>query len=398
MNSITLSSLNCQGLRDNKKRRDVFHYLKNKSHSIYCLQDTHFDTKIEKYITSEWGYTCLFASYKSNARGVAVLFNNNFEFKIKKVERAVNGNFIIILLTTEEKDILLVNIYGPNKDDANFYEDLKERIIHYDHQGLIIVGDWNLVFDPVDDYDNYINVNNPKARENVEHMINDLNLTDIWRENNPQVKRFTWRRSSPVKQSRLDFFLLNENLVQYYKDADIVPGYRTDHSMVILKLQFGKDVKRKTFWKFNSSLLKDKEYVEEINQEINNVILEYAAENISQAALNEKSIMDIHLTVSDKIFIDFLLMKLRSKTIAYATHKKRKTKETEERLIREIESLDKNITEEHTELLKQKNQELVKLRDKRIEGVIIRSRSKWIAEGEKITNYFCNLEKNTFCK
>lgn len=41
---------------------------------------------------SEWGYTSGFDSNKSNARGVAILFNNNFEFQINKVERDTNGN------------------------------------------------------------------------------------------------------------------------------------------------------------------------------------------------------------------------------------------------------------------------------------------------------------------
>ena len=48
-----ISSLNCQGLGNFQKQRDVFHCLKQKGQSIYCLQDTHFDKKIEKYVTSE---------------------------------------------------------------------------------------------------------------------------------------------------------------------------------------------------------------------------------------------------------------------------------------------------------------------------------------------------------
>ena len=28
-----------------------------------------------------------------------------------------------------------------------------------------------------------------------------------------------------------------------------------------------------------------------------------------------------------------------------------------------------------------------------MEGVLLRSKAKWLAEGEKITEYFCNVEK-----
>ncbi len=83
-NTVKIVSVNCQGLSDPRKRRDVFHYLRQKSYSIYLLQDTHFDPKMENCIRAEWGYKSYFASYNSNSRGVAILFNNNFEFLVKK--------------------------------------------------------------------------------------------------------------------------------------------------------------------------------------------------------------------------------------------------------------------------------------------------------------------------
>ena len=96
MDSITILSLNCQGFGNTRKRRDVFQYLKEKSSSINCLQDTHFSTKLETYGKAEWGYNCFFASYSSNSRGVAVMFMNNFEFNINDVKRDRNGNFIFV--------------------------------------------------------------------------------------------------------------------------------------------------------------------------------------------------------------------------------------------------------------------------------------------------------------
>ena len=31
-------------------------------------------------------------------------------------------------------------------------------------------------------------------------------IIDTFRESNPQLKRYTWRRRNPLKQARLDFF------------------------------------------------------------------------------------------------------------------------------------------------------------------------------------------------
>ena len=144
--SLTFASMNCQGLGDMTKRRDVFHFLRLKKYSIYLLQDTHFNIKQEKYIESEWGYNCYFASFKSNSRGVAVLFNNNFDFKIKNVIKDPKGNFIIININTLEKDLAIVSLYGPNNDNPQFYIDFEKHLIDNGiFENIIISGDWNLV-------------------------------------------------------------------------------------------------------------------------------------------------------------------------------------------------------------------------------------------------------------
>ena len=180
------------------------------------------------------------------------------------------------------------------------------------------------MLDPQLDSYNYKHINNPKAKESVENMMLELGLTDIWREANPDCKRYTWRKTKPLKQSRLDYFLLSDYLVSSFEDTDILPGYRSDHSMVTLKLRFGKEMKRNTFWKFNCSLLKDKKYIDEINDEINNVIEQYAAPHYDKASISGIAKSDLELTVSDKVFLDFLLMKIRARTISYATMKKKK--------------------------------------------------------------------------
>ena len=38
-------------------------------------------------------------------------------------------------------------------------------------------------------------------------------------------------------------------------------------------------------------------------------------------------------------------------------------------------------------------QELFEIKQKKVDGMIIRSRAKWIGDGEKNSKYFCNLEK-----
>ena len=397
-NSVSIVSVNCQGLHGNQKRRDVFHYLKNKKHSIYFLQDTHFEEKMERYILSEWGYLGYFSSHASNARGVAILFNNNFEFKIKNVVKGDGGNSIMVVAEIEQKDFLLVNIYGPNRDNPEFYNNLTNKIKELRINNVIIGGDFNLALNPVKDYCNYKNINNPKAKDAVDNMINDMELNDIWRDLNQDCFRYTRRRNNPFQQARLDFFLVSDQVVSFVEDADIELGYRTDHSMILLRLKFCDKLKCNTFWKFNSSLLKDKAYLDEIHREIKDVIEEYVASPYARDAIDTIPLPDLQLTVPDDIFLDFLLMKIRSRTISYATMKKRKMNEEESKLQTDIQKLEQleRKTEDDVKLTDSKKEQLKNIREKKIEGVLLRSKARWISEGEKVTSYFCNLEKRHF--
>ena len=48
-------------------------------------------------------------------------------------------------------------------------------------------------------------------------------------------------------------------------DTDIKAGYRTDHSMITLRMAFGKETEHKLLWKFNNSSFKDILYADEIS-------------------------------------------------------------------------------------------------------------------------------------
>ena len=63
---------------------------------------------------------------------------------------------------------------------------------------------------------------------------------------------------------RLDFFLISEELMSLVNKVEIKPGYRTDHSSVELELKLSDFTCGKGFWKFNNSLLYDKDFVEKV--------------------------------------------------------------------------------------------------------------------------------------
>lgn len=94
-----------------------------KNRHVYFKQDTHFVSKNENLIQSLWGYNVFFNCYRSNSKGIAILHNNNCEIKVHNQLKDNNGNCIILDVTVETKNFILVNIYGPNTDSPNFYKE-----------------------------------------------------------------------------------------------------------------------------------------------------------------------------------------------------------------------------------------------------------------------------------
>ena len=92
-------------------------------------------------------------------------------------------------------------------DNPEFYVELEERISEVGFENLFIGGGWNLVLDFTLDYYNYKHLSDTKAQEQVDTLMINFDLLDIWRELNPEKRQYTWCRNTPLQQSRLDFFL-----------------------------------------------------------------------------------------------------------------------------------------------------------------------------------------------
>ena len=87
-----------------------------------------------------------------------------------------------------------------------------------DISNIIMAGDRNIALDPSRYYTKYKHVNNTKAKEAFDSLITDIDMCDIWRDTNPDYHRYTWRRSTPFQQTRLDFFLITDSVVSLVED------------------------------------------------------------------------------------------------------------------------------------------------------------------------------------
>ena len=390
-------SANCQGLRDKSKRADVVSYLQALRPNIICLQDTHLTKNEENEIRSLSNCECLISGVKTNSRGVAILIMNNFECKITCSTADENGNMICADLNMGSLSVRLVNIYAPNTDSPQFFQNINELIEENTMEHFVICGDFNLVLNPALDCSNYVSINNPRAHETLLESLKVHNLKDVFRYLHHNTRRYTWRRKKPIKQARLDYCIVSSPFTDFISSCNIIPGYRSDHSIVKVNIQTSQFTCGRGLWKFNCSLLSNPDYLELVNNTIKKVKSEYIAPVYSPEFIENASDQELTFTIEEDLLLEILLYKIRAKTMKFASDLKKSKDTLEEKLIKEIEAAEGNEfdtpPEDYIDNLKK---QLTNLRESKLKGQMIRSRIKWLHSGEKPSKYFCSLEKKNF--
>ena len=393
--NLKVLSANCQGLRNLEKRQDALNYLKETNASIVCLPDTHLLEKDTSNVKQIWN-DCFLHGKKTNARGVGILLNNNFEHEVIESNTDLNGNYIQLYLKLSSMKINLINVYAPNHDDPAFFKQIKDLACKGEFDYVIICGDFNLVLDPNKDSFNYTNINNPKARKATLEIMNELDLLDIYRTLHINTRRYTWRRKNPLKQARLDYFVISASMADIISKCDIKPGYRSDHSIIEIQIRINPFVRGKGIWKFNNSLLYEKDYLTLINETILEEKTKYAAPVYNPDFIKLSD--NLQYTISDDLFLETLLLRVRGETIKFSSNRKKKQDKLEKDLLKDIESLEnnENTFTESSDLLEDKKSELEDLRKAKVKGHMARTRLQWLHEAEKPSRFFCNLERKQY--
>ena len=386
MGKIKVITSNVHGLKEHNKRRDLFYYFHKKKFDIVLLQETHSEQKTEKIWSTQWGRKIWFSHGSPTARGVAILFAKNFQVTVHNVIQDSNGRYIVLYVSIEGKKFLISNIYAPNIDDPTFFENWFTDVKRFTPEFVLLGGDFNLVLDLSCDKDGGRQITHLQANEVVKKYIQALDLTDIWRNCNPDKFEYMWRRlhPSPVFVC-LDFFLISSTLVQFVENCVITPGIKTDHSAVILELNLSTTQRGPGYWKFNTSLLQDEEYVKGMN-----------------------TLLDIELDQeykSKKEIWEIIKMTARGSTIQYAAQKKKAKKNELLACESKSKSLQNKLTNLPMSLINSTETQLQKVQHQigellteKAKGAVIRSRSKWQFQADRPSKYFLNLEKYNYAK
>ena len=240
-----------------------------------------------------------------------------------------NGRFVIADIIADSKKFTLFNLYAPNEDKSEFFDEIFDTLKEFDCESIIIGGNFNCILSSDVDKQGGRLDSKPNSRASLLSYIENYDLSDIWKNLNPNTKRYTWHSANGKIQCRLDYFLISQSLNGFVNNAEIAPGFKTDHSLVQLSLIKGNQPRGKGFWKFNSSLLSNLDYVNAIKSEIKETI----EQNQNLHAL---------------LLWDFLKCQIRGKTISFSSLKSKQRRKQENILIAEILSLEKRLVQSPT--------------------------------------------------
>ena len=283
--------------------------------------------------------------------------------------------------------MVLANINALNNDDPQFYKRTFENIYRFSLHYYIVGGDFNLAMNTQIDRQGSYSNNDPSAAW-INTFIQNNELVDIWWFMNKDKLDFTWRKSNPRSIfSWLDYFLISESMIQFIKNVKILPSFKSDHSPVLAEFRFEPFSRGPGYWKFNTSLAKDLDYIEKISKLI----------EIEKEVLKHLPIYGMQWEV--------LKLAVRGSTVQYTACKKksnnnklvvleRKLKQLEDEAINQSYSILKD-TEHQISLIKHDIEEINRASCK---GAIIRSRARRARLGEKPTKYFLRLEKANYQK
>ena len=142
----------------------------------------------------------------------------------------------------QREPYVILRCYAPNeeKGQVKLFKDISGHLNGLDIPpgcNFICAGDWNLIFDTKVDS---LGGNSKLKRKSIyqlKSLMSSYNLIDIWHIRNPILRQFTWRRRNPRQMSRIDFFLVSDDIHSEVKSCEFLFPLSSDHSPVKLKMQ-----------------------------------------------------------------------------------------------------------------------------------------------------------------
>ena len=260
---LTIASINCNSLnmsvtsRVNQKRK-IYGIVKLKTDIIF-MSDIRLCNKNLVSLGSELKKLFLINPYqayefihnsKRSKRGVGILYKKDLNLSVEASTEDPEDNYILTRVSLKGTSIILGSVYGPNEYDPEFFARLGADLNRLGNYPVILGGDWNCTFstDPVASNIDCINMANlPNIRHSrlLSNLCDRFKLTDPYRVYFPTRRDFSYRPRNLLQKnkSRIDFFLMSEDLLMATSNCDMALGLQSkllDHKAIYLSFNCNK--------------------------------------------------------------------------------------------------------------------------------------------------------------
>ena len=270
-NYLSIFSLNVRGLREKKKRENLFYWLKQKNAGIIFLQETYWTDGLLSSIEKDWGAKIILNQGSQHSKGTDLLFSDKLNFDLINIHKTEDGRMILVNIKIEDKHLTLINIYAPNSQNERktFFNKLQKWSMQsaLNKDEIIIGGDYNCVEShKLDRHENSTYTRDTSLKSYL-NLKDKLQLIDTWRVMHPMTKQYTY-----LEKSRLDKFLMTQECSNFTQKANILTaGIKTDHKCILMELNLNNIKKGPGRWKLNTSILDENTYKKGITKLIKNV-------------------------------------------------------------------------------------------------------------------------------
>ena len=380
MASITMVSLNTNGLRSEAKRIALHLWLDALKPDVICLQETHA-VSLEEIRSWFGGFSCVASCHTRKSAGVAILYGPSLS-----LERAWNdaqGRVVQAQLSFQDSRFRVVSLYAPNRNPArtSFFNELSVSPSLSSDVPVIVAGDFNSVLDrALDRRGSDPNSSYSESSDAIQTLMTSLHCFDGWRHLHPSEQCFTWDKPDGSISSRIDLVLFPSPWIHLLSSCSIVPCPHSDHRATVTRFALPRTFATgPSYWKFNTSLLDDQQYMSSIS-------------TFWKQWQNERAdFADIRL------WWDVGKIKLRQLTMSFSKRRAREKRSERQSLTKELASLRLLIDQGHANHLPRLKQVESNLRELDLDdarGAQIRSRARWVEEGETSSSYFLRLERS----
>lgn len=376
-----IMTINVNGLRNRLNRQTIFRKIMNSNIDICFIQESFTTNDNVNEVKNDWPGKVVCVSGTNHSLGTMILLNKHFEYKNLDIIH-LSERIICIGLEYDNEIYICMSVYYPNEQNekCNFHREVNLILDQFKLRNVNIVvgGDFNCISN--------VAMDNISGKPHSTREIESFNswaahgdLFDVWRLFNGDIKDYTWRHKNKSIMRRIDYIFCNKMFLDKIISSDILDIPKTDHRAIRVDASYDSGIKGSGIWKFNNSMLSDIGYAQCINDAIANLVLEKKH-------------------TSPQIFWDYCKNILKDKTIIYCKYANKKRKNELKNIQIQIEKYSKQLTDNPDNMaLIQKLNEAKLYFDRSsindLRGAQIRSKIKWIEEGERNTKFFLTLEK-----